>query len=253
VLTPIQQLAKLKESLAAMQLRLKPDHPDVQRLTRAIRDLEQRVADDGGTTEEAPSARDLIRRKRIDDLHAELEMLDRQMAKKEVDEQHVRAEMQVYQGRVEAAPTRESEMTEMNRDYETLQELYKSLLAKKEESKIAANLERRQIGEQFKLLDPARIAEKPFSPNRIRLNLVGMGGGFVISLLIVGLLEYRDKTFKTDEEVARVLSLPVLAVIPLMRTAAEQKWAWRRRACVALGFGTTVAACLAIVAYTFLY
>jgi hypothetical protein len=71
--------------------------------------------------------------------------------------------------------------------------------------------------------------------------------------LLVVLLEYRDKTFKTDEEVARVLSLPVLAVIPLMRTAAEQKWAWRRRACVALGFGTTVAACLAIVAYTFLY
>jgi hypothetical protein len=53
--------------------------------------------------------------------------------------------------------------------------------------------------------------------------------------------------------VARVLSLPVLAVIPLMRTTAEQKWALRRRICLALGFGTTVAACLAIVAYTFIH
>jgi hypothetical protein len=87
----------------------------------------------------------------------------------------------------------------------------------------------------------------------MRLNLIGMGGGLGISLLLVGLLEYRDKSFKTDEEVARVLSLPVLAVIPLMRTATEQKWALRRRVCLALGFGTTVAACLAIVAYTFLY
>ena len=180
-------------------------------------------------------------------------MLDRQMAKKQTDEQHLRDEMKVYQARVEAAPARESEMTEMNRDYETLQELYKSLLAKKEESKIAANLERRQIGEQFKLLDPARIAEKPFSPNRIRLNMIGMAAGLAISLLLVGLLEYRDRTFATDEEVARVLSLPVLAVIPLMRTAAEQKWALRRRICLALGFGTTVAACLAIVAYTFIH
>jgi hypothetical protein len=33
------------------------------------------------------------------------------------------------------------------------------LLQKKEESQISANLERRQIGEQFKILDPARMPE----------------------------------------------------------------------------------------------
>jgi polysaccharide chain length determinant protein (PEP-CTERM system associated) len=252
VLSLPQQLEKLKDALQTMQLRLKPDHPDVQRLSRAIRDLEQKIVDDGGTVEDAPSARELARRKRTDDLRAELEMLDRQMAKKQTDEQRLRDEMKGYQARVEAAPTRESEMIEMNRDYETLQDLYKSLLAKKEESKIAANLERRQIGEQFKLLDPARIAEKPFSPNRIRMNLIGMGGGLGISLLLVGLLEYRDRTFKTDEEVAHVLSLPVLAVIPLMQTGAEHRWAVWRSVCLALGFGTTVAACFGIVAYTFI-
>jgi len=251
--TPEQQLAKLKDALATMQLRLKPDHPDIQRLSRGIRDLEQKIVADGGTAEGGPSTRDVSRRKRIDDLHAELDMLDRQIAKKQGDEERLRDEMKIYRSRLEAVPTRESEMTEMNRDYETLQEMYRSLLSKKEESRIAANLERRQIGEQFKLLDPARIAEKPFSPNRMRLNLIGMGGGLAISLLLVGLLEYRDRSFKTDEEVTRVLSLPVLAVIPLMRTATEQKWALRRRICVAFGFGATVAACLAVVAYTFLY
>jgi uncharacterized protein involved in exopolysaccharide biosynthesis len=251
VLTPSQQLEKLKENLMAMQVRLKPDHPDVQRLARAIRDLEQKIAEDGGTPADAPSSREVTRRKRTEDLRAELEMLDRQMAKKQTEDQRLRDAMKVYQARVEAAPSRESEMTEMNRDYNTLQDLYKSLLSKKEESKIAANLERRQIGEQFKLLDPARVAEKPFSPNRIRLNLIGMAAGLAIGMLLVALLEYRDRTFKTDDEVARVLSLPVLAAIPMMRTATEQKWAFRRRMCLALGFGTTVAACLAIVAYTF--
>jgi protein tyrosine kinase modulator len=251
VLTPTQQLEKLKENLMAMQVRLKADHPDVQRLARAIRDLEQKIAEDGGTPADAPSSREVTRRKRIDDLRAELEMLDRQMGKKQTEDQRLRDAMKLYQARVEAAPTRESEMTEMNRDYNTLQDLYKSLLSKKEESKIAANLERRQIGEQFKLLDPARVAEKPFSPNRIRLNLIGMAVGLALGLMLVALLEYRDRTFKTDDEVSRVLSLPVLAAIPLMRTATEQKWAFRRRMCLTLGFGTTVAACLAIVAYTF--
>ena len=55
-------------------------------------------------------------------------------------------------------------MVELNRDYNTLQGLYTSLLGKKEEANIAANLERRQIGEQFKLVDAARLPERPFSP-----------------------------------------------------------------------------------------
>ena len=61
-----------------------------------------------------------------------------------------------YQASVDAVPTRESELIELTRDYETLQSIYTSLLSKREDSKIAANLERRQIGEQFKILDPAR-------------------------------------------------------------------------------------------------
>ena len=64
--------------------------------------------------------------------------------------------------KVEAAPTRETEMVGLTRDYETLQRQYRSLLEKYEESKIAANLERRQIGEQFRILDPARVPERPY-------------------------------------------------------------------------------------------
>ena len=35
-------------------------------------------------------------------------------------------------------------------------------------------------------------------------------------LLVVGFLEYRDSSFKTEEDVMRVLSLPVLALVPVM-------------------------------------
>ncbi len=73
-----------------------------------------------------------------------------------------------YQRRAESGPTRETEMVELNRDYNTLQGIYTSLLGKKEEANIAANLERRQIGEQFKLVDAARLPERPFSPESRR-------------------------------------------------------------------------------------
>ncbi|MCA1560492.1 MAG: hypothetical protein LC804_09580, partial [Acidobacteria bacterium] len=157
-----------------------------------------------------------------------------------------------YQQRIEVAPTRESEMTELTRDYTTLQTLYTNLLAKKEESQISANLERRQSGEQFKLVDPARLPEKPISPNRPLINLFGIACGLGLGVALIALLEYRDASFKTDDEVTSVLSLPVLAVVPLMRSDVERKQVSRRNIAVGIGLGSTVTACLAVLVYTFI-
>jgi hypothetical protein len=181
-----------------------------------------------------------------------MDLLDRQLAKKLNDEQLLRKQILTYQGRVEAIPTRESEMTELMRDYATLQGQYTSLLGKKEESKIAANLERRQIGEQFKLLDAARVAERPFSPNRQRLYGMGLGAGFGLGMLLIAFLEYRDSSFRTDHEVMRVLALPVLAVVPMMQSAVERKWDFKKRLIIGAACSATVIACLAVVIYTFM-
>ncbi len=61
-------------------------------------------------------------------------------------------------------PTRESELVELTRDYSTLRSRTISLLKKREDSKLAANLERRQIGEQFKILDAGVAAGEAVQP-----------------------------------------------------------------------------------------
>jgi capsular polysaccharide biosynthesis protein len=129
--------------------------------------------------------------------------------------------------------------------------MYLNLLSKKEESKMAANLEARQIGEQFKILDPARMPERPFSPDRRRLNLLGIAAGLAIGLGLIALLEYRDATLKTDDEVVSVLALPVLAVVPWMQSDEERRKRARKNLIVSLGLGSTVTACLAVLIYTF--
>jgi uncharacterized protein involved in exopolysaccharide biosynthesis len=249
-----QQLTVAKAQLAAMQTRLKEDHPNVQTQMRRVRDLEAKVAadPDGGSVAPTTPQSTTARAGRLEAARQELALLDRQIARKQSDELLLRKQIGAYQSRVEAAPTRESEMTELMRDYTTLQGQYTSLLEKKEDSKIAANLERRQIGEQFKLLDPARLPERPFSPDRQNLNMMGMAAGLAVGLLLIGLLEYRDKAFKTDHEVMRVLSLPVLAVVPLMQSGAEKQWAFRKRVLIAAACSTTVVAGLGVVVYTFI-
>ena len=95
-----------------------------------------------------------------------------------------------YDARIAAVPARESELASLTRDYDTLQKVYADLLSKREQSKVAANLERRQIGEQFTVLDPARLPEKPFSPNRPLVLLIGLIAGLVLGGGLAGWLEY---------------------------------------------------------------
>jgi uncharacterized protein involved in exopolysaccharide biosynthesis len=76
--------------------------------------------------------------------------------------------------------------------YEVLQETYKALLTKSQESRMAANLERRQIGEQFKIIEPARLPERPVGPRRSSVSVVGGFAGFALALAFVGLSAARQ-------------------------------------------------------------
>jgi capsular polysaccharide biosynthesis protein len=113
-----------------------------------------------------------------------------------------------YQAKVDAAPTRESELTELTRDYSTLQSAYSTLFLKRENSTVAANLERRQIGEQFRIIDPASRPNRPSNEfQRLSVITSGAGIGLALGLLIVCFREYRDSSFRSEEEIHRTLKL----------------------------------------------
>ena len=119
-----------------------------------------------------------------------------------------------YKQRVDVAPALESELTQLMRDYETMQTTYTTLLKKSEDAKVASNVEERQVGQQFKIIDPARVPERPTSPDRLRMNLIGLLFGLGFGLAFAGLLEYRDTSLRTEEDVLVSVSLPVVALVP---------------------------------------
>jgi hypothetical protein len=137
------------------------------------------------------------------------------------------------------------------RDYNTLQITYQNLLSKSQEAKVAANLERQQIGEQFKVLDSARIPQRPSTPNRPLLILMGSLFGLGMGVALAALLEYRDTSLRTDDDVIGALSLPVLARVPTMMTAAERRRQKRLRLMFASSGALGVALCVAMIAWKF--
>ena len=257
--TPQQQLEIFKTQLMLLQAKWNDAHPEVRKLKGLIAEQEAKIAAmPKPPAEDAPlaanssrlSAAEVQRRKQLDDMRLDLVQIKKNITNGEAEATGLQQQIKDYQARNEAIPIRETEMTKLLRDYGQTGAFYNDLLKKQQDSKMAKNAETRQLGQRFKMIEPARVPERPFEPDRGRLRLMGLAAGLAVGLLLVGLLEYRDTSFKTDDDIARILTLPVLAVVPLMQSASEERRAFRNRLLIGAGLGTTVLVCLAVVAYT---
>jgi uncharacterized protein involved in exopolysaccharide biosynthesis len=232
-LTASQLLEIRRAELRGYETRMKPGHPDLERTKREVAELEKQVDAEAlqqplspGGDKGRPVAlnqAEAQRQSRLQEMTAERDALPRRIAQKEKDLVRMRDLLGGYQTRIAAVPARETELVELTRDYETLRQSYTNLLAKSENARMSANLERRQIGEQFRVLEPARLPERPISPNRLQINTMGALGGLALGLGLLLFLEYRDRSMRTEADVRGALGLPVLAVIRTLGEAAQRR------------------------------
>lgn len=132
------------------------------------------------------------------------------------------AQIREYEQRVERAPAREQELLVLQRDYDNTKRNYQALLEKQLNARISENLEKRQKGENFRVLDPANLPTKPESPDQLKIILGGLvlGGGLGCGAALG--LEFLAGVFRRPEDVESLLGLPVLAAIPHFKTAYPQ-------------------------------
>jgi polysaccharide chain length determinant protein (PEP-CTERM system associated) len=231
--TKAAQLAAEQAKLKILLARYKPGFPEVDKQQKIVDRLEREAAEEAAgattlTSEGAPANSLLARRqKELDLARAELEKVTRQIEKQMADQAQLNQAGREYQRRLEAAPGRDNELTGLSRDYGTLKASYDSLTAKLLESQTSASVEQRQIGEQFKMIDQARIPEKPSSPNRPRYYLLSflLAIGVGLGLAVIG--EYFDRGLRSEDDVRLALALPVLATIPVIgnkRKKVSLRW-----------------------------
>ncbi len=257
-----QELAALREELEGLEMRYTENHPDVRRVKAMIQKLErqaEKAREEASAVESAeeaappvgaegpqemspagtgafmPSAEDMLK-PQMDQIDYEIQGLRADIAK-------TKEKIELYQRRVEEIPRIEQEVLTLKRDYENLQALYDSLLNRKLEAEIAVSMEKKQKGEQFRILDPAKRPELPVEPDVRKVFLLtlvlalGLGGGLAY------LREVTDTSYKDPQEAGDHLGLPILITLPLRYTEQEMKARRRRQvlfaAGVVLGFGVT--------------
>jgi capsular polysaccharide biosynthesis protein len=117
----------------------------------------------------------------------------------------------------------EQQYKELTRDYQTALDFYNDLLKKRDQSAMAADLERHQEGENFSILDPANLPDKPSFPNHPLFALGGFVGGLGLGIGLAFFLESRDTSFRTERDVEIALRLPVLAMVPAIEPMMARK------------------------------
>lgn len=209
-----QELEDLRAELSRLLSVYKESYPDVIITKKRISELEQAVAAkmqrtaEEGEQDEAASA---VKNPKVYANLVSVKSEIRALKKREAD---IRRQIRVYEKRVEDTPENEQRLADLRRDYDISLQNYKELLGKKLSSRLAENLEKRQKGERFKIIDPANLPESPYKPDRKQIALFGAAGGAGAGLGFVFLLEFLNPVYRKPEEVEESLLLPVLTVVP---------------------------------------
>jgi len=168
----------------------------------------------GGGLIQAPGSKE---RDEILRLRAQNKAIDSEIASLRTERQEIEKTISSLESRVGQSPRREQEMVSLTRDYENLKASYDDLLKKKLDADVSQNLEKRQKGERFQILDPADLPEKPFSPDRWKVfgiafaaaMLIGFGGAIGFEMINPALRGKRD--------FQHFFKVPVFASIPVIR------------------------------------
>jgi polysaccharide chain length determinant protein (PEP-CTERM system associated) len=208
-------LERLLAQQADLNSRYTEDYPDVVANKRAIADLRHRIANApppsaAPSASPAPKATDTLS---VQQLRAQLRGMDLGIAQKKRDQAAIQGRLRTYEDRIAASPGVEEEYKALTRDNQTSHTFYDDLLKKMNDSKMATDLEKRQQGEQFRVMDEANLPEQPSFPKRPVFVAGGLALGLMLGLLTVGSLEYLDTAMRSERDVWAFTQLPTLGVI----------------------------------------
>jgi uncharacterized protein involved in exopolysaccharide biosynthesis len=175
-------------------------HPDVRRARREV--------------EEARARRDAQRAAYGDDrLSPQLARIDAEVGEDEAVVKQLRADLERYQKRMEAAPRWAQELAALSRDYDTLRAKYVGTVSRRADAATSEALLAADAGTLFHVLQPAVANERPVAPDRGKLLWIALAAALAAGLGAAGAAEWADRSLRGPED-ASAFGVPVLAAVP---------------------------------------
>jgi protein tyrosine kinase modulator len=235
-----QQLQKMTAQLAELQGRYTDQYPDLKNLRDQIAQVERIKAEaERQGSAPATSAPALPETSAFIDSQLNSQPANASTAiyqvdaqskanKKEIADRHANiitlqkriAELQL---RLNSTPAREDALSALTRTHDQSLSDYNALLTKQSQAELAANLERRQEGEQFTVLQAPSLPMTTDFPNKLTFSLVGLGVGLVFGIVTATLAELLDGSIHSERDIHSMVTAPILAGVPHLATEAEKR------------------------------
>jgi uncharacterized protein involved in exopolysaccharide biosynthesis len=138
-------------------------------------------------------------------------------------EKQIESDITAYQARLNLTPETEQELADISRGYEESKANYNSLLQKQNDSQLATNLEQRQQGEQFRILDPPSLPMRPSAPDHLLISLAGLMVGLAVGAGLTAFLEMTDVRVRQERDLEDVVPIRVLVGIPHLDVPGEDR------------------------------
>ncbi len=190
-------------------------HPDVVRVAAEIDLLRQQLS---SAKESGDAPKSIGEQNALSELRrAEM----RAVAARE-DIERLRVGIADLEARLAGTPAVAEQLDGLGRQYEHLYRSYQDFSNRLQQASVQADLERRQLGERFRILEAAEASPGPSSPNRILLIFLGAVLGLAIGGGIGLIMEMSDSSMHTSNELQQALGIPVLASVPRIMLESDR-------------------------------
>ncbi|RPI77864.1 MAG: hypothetical protein EHM45_07610 [Desulfobacteraceae bacterium] len=219
-----EHLNTLNNELMLLLTKYTIDHPDVLRLQSEINEIQSQLA----KPKEKRNNSGSVSGSEMRTLNPVYHRIKEELSKTDMEIDAVRARVDELtkrqsEGRavLERMPKEQEEWTKLRRDRTAYQHIYDELLQKRESARVSKNLEMSDSTMIFRMIDSPILPRFPVSPNRIQWIVFGFLMGIVSAFGAAVGRDYLDPSYKNEQTIQDDLHLPVLASIPLIRTATD--------------------------------
>jgi protein tyrosine kinase modulator len=156
-------------------------------------------------------------------LNSQLEENRVEMADLAKGEKALEAQIAQYEQRLNLTPVREQQLSDIMRNYDLSKKNYADLLSKVTQSELATSLQQRQQGQQFRVIDPASLPEKPSSPKRLKIALGGIAAGLFLGAALAFLIDSMDHSFYSEKDLSAQFKVPIVVALPAVLVRSEER------------------------------
>jgi polysaccharide biosynthesis transport protein len=246
----------LRKQLRDLEAKYQSRHPDVEKLRDQIADWEEsRKQLEQKTDNKAPKDASTVpspNASAVAEIESRLKVTKVEIADYQEAAKKLRARMDNLESRLNLTPLREEQLAEVTRNYDNSRQNYQSLLQKKLQSELATNLEKRQQGEQFRIIDPPNLPLKPSEPNRLAIITIGWVVGLCMGLGLTAFKETNDETVHNERNLLPSVSVPLLVHVPVLHSRQERVRRRLYRVSEAMVTVLLLASSVAMGVYTYL-